>query len=55
MGCHGLPSDLATQTLVLPLDELLASMGMIEGLVKQLLKDGVIQAKPTAPVSPVVN
>ena len=38
-----------SQTLVLPLDGLLASMGMLEGLLKQLVKQGVL--KPQAPES----
>ena len=41
------PALQATQTLVLPLDGLLASMGMLDGLVKQMLKDGVL--KPQTP------
>lgn len=36
------PTLKPTQTLVLPLEGLLASMGMIEGLVKQLVKDGLL-------------
>jgi len=39
------PGLQASQTLVLPLDGLLASMGMLEGLVKQLVKDGVLKAQ----------
>ena len=42
------PTLQASHTLVLPLDGLLASMGMIEGLVKQLVKDGVLQQKTNA-------
>lgn len=45
------PALQASHTLVLPLDGLLASMGMIEGLVKQLVKDGVLQQKTNATVN----
>lgn len=45
------PQLAPTQTVVMPLDGLLASMGMLDGLVRQLVKDGVIkpQAPPEAP------
>ena len=36
-----------SHTLVLPLDGLLASMGMMEGLVKQLVKQGVLKPQTT--------
>lgn len=42
-----------SQTLVLPLDGLLASLGMIEGLVKQLVKEGVL--KPQTANNPTAN
>jgi len=37
------PTLQATQTLVMPLNGLLASLSMIDGLVKQLVKDGVLK------------
>jgi len=45
------PQLQASQTLVMPLEGLLASMGMIEGLVKQLVKDGVLQQKTNGTVN----
>lgn len=45
------PQLAPTRTVVMPVDGLLTSMGMLEGLVRQLVKDGVIklQASPEAP------
>jgi hypothetical protein len=49
------PALRVSQTLVLPLDGLLASMAMIDGLVKQLVKDGVLrpQTPDTTPANPL--
>lgn len=33
-------------TIVMPLDGLIASMAMLEGMMRQLLKDGVIKRQP---------
>lgn len=48
------PTLQATQTLVMPLNGLLASLGMIEGVVKQLVNDGVLkpQTPDNAPANP---
>jgi hypothetical protein len=45
------PTLQATQTLVIPLEGLLAAMGMVDGLLKQLAKDGVIQQKTNVAVN----
>jgi hypothetical protein len=37
---------LPSQTLVMPLDGFLASFGMMEGMVKKLVADGVVKTKP---------
>lgn len=45
------PELQACQTLVMPLDGLLASLGMLDALVKQLVADG--QLKPKSPAETV--
>ena len=42
------PSLQSTQTLVMPLDGFLQSFGMLEAVVKKLIADGVLKAKPAA-------
>lgn len=44
----GKPTLQPTQTVVMPLDGFLASLGLMESLVKKLLADGVIKARPAA-------
>jgi hypothetical protein len=48
------PQLVPTQTLVIPLDGFVASFGMMESVMKQLVKDGVIKLQPkeTQPVDP---
>lgn len=38
----------ATSTVVMPLEGMLASMSMLEDLMRKLVKDGVIKASPPA-------
>lgn len=40
------PQLVQTQTLVMPLDGFVASFGMMESVLKQLVKDGVIKMQP---------
>ena len=40
------PQLAPTQTLVMPLDGFVASLGMMESVMKQLVKDGVIKLQP---------
>ena len=40
------PQLVPTQTLVMPLDGFVASFGMMESVMKQLVKDGVIKLQP---------
>lgn len=42
------PQLLPTQTLVMPLEGFVASFGMMESVIKQLVKDGVIKLQPKA-------
>jgi hypothetical protein len=40
------PTLTPSQTLVMPLDGFLASFGMLESVVKKMIADGVVKAKP---------
>lgn len=40
------PTLVPAQTLVMPLEGFVASMGMLDGLMKKLLQDGVIKLNP---------
>jgi hypothetical protein len=42
------PQLVPTQTLVMPRDGFVASLGMMESVMKQLVKDGVINLQPKA-------
>lgn len=40
-----------SQTLVMPLDGFVASIGMMEAVVKKLVADGVLKSRPAEPVT----
>ncbi|MBI5109552.1 MAG: hypothetical protein HZA62_12475 [Rhodocyclales bacterium] len=40
------PGLIPAQTLVMPLEGFVASLGMIEAIVKKLVADGVLKARP---------
>ena len=42
------PQLVASQTLVMPLEGFVQSFGMMEGIVKRLVADGVIKTQPAA-------
>lgn len=42
-----------SQTLIMPLDGFVASFGMMEAVMKQLVKDGVIKLQAPAAMEPV--
>lgn len=46
------PQLTASQTLVMPLDGFVGSMGMLEKLMQQLVKDGVIKVQAPSPAGP---
>ena len=44
-----------SQTLIMPLDGFVASFGMMEAAMKQLVKDGVIKLQVPAATQPAVS
>ena len=46
------PQLVASQTLVMPLEGFVQSFGMMDGIVKRLVADGVIKTLPSGEVSP---
>ncbi len=47
------PQLTPSQTLIMPLDGFVASFGMMEAVMKQLVKDGVIKLQAPVAVQPV--
>lgn len=46
------PQLVASQTLVMPLEGFVQSFGMMEGVVKRLVADGVIKTQPSGLPTP---
>jgi hypothetical protein len=47
------PQLIPSQTLIMPLDGFVASFGMMEAVMKQLVKDGVIKLQAPAATQPM--
>lgn len=49
------PQLIPSQTLIMPLDGFVASFGMMEAVMKQLVKDGVIKLQAPAATQPALS